>query len=86
MVEEIEIRIICSGCSRVFFVPAGMMEFQGLLKLTCQTCDQLLEIRHHSLKEQMVKEIMEIIEKSSYHFLNLPPVKMVQEKMEEEDD
>jgi len=81
-----EIRIFCSGCSREYFVPAEMQNFTSLLNLTCRKCNQLLEIRHHSLKEQMAQEMMQIIEKSTYNFLDLPPIKMTQEKMEEEDD
>lgn len=81
-----EIRIICSGCKQEYFVPAEMQNFKSLLNLTCRKCNQLLEIRHHSPKEQMVEKMMDIIEKSSYRFLNLPPIKMAQEKMEKENE
>lgn len=81
-----EIRIICSGCKSVYFVPIEMMEFKGIIDMSCKKCRQLLEIRHHSLKEQMREEILEMIEKSTYAFLDLPPIKYVSKEMEEQDE
>lgn len=82
----VDIRIVCSGCKREYFLPVEMLEFKSILDVNCKSCNQLLELRHHSLKEQMVEEITGIIEKSTYAFINEPPVKFVHKKMEEEDE
>lgn len=82
-----EIRLKCKECGRVYFVPLEMMEHREHLEMFCKTCNVPIPLVHHSsLKEEMRKELMEMIGKTTYQFLDEPPVKMATKKMEKKND
>lgn len=59
-----EIRVICPECRKEYFVPTGMLEVWGVIEVKCNDCYSILRL--DTLKEQMRKEIIEIMERSSY--------------------
>lgn len=79
-----EARLKCKECGRVYFIPLEMLDLSEHLEMFCKTCNIPIPLVHHSLKEEMRKELMDIIEKSTYQFLDEPPIKMAAKKMEKE--
>ncbi len=79
-----DIRIKCFECGRMYFLPIEILEVYEMIDITCKSCGATIDMKYHSLKEQMRSELMKIVEKSSYQFLDQPPIKEVVKKMEKE--
>ncbi len=78
-----DFKVKCSECSRAYFLPIEILEVHEMIDITCKSCNAPIDLKL-SLKEQMANEIMGIIEKSTYAFLDLPPMKHVTKEMEKE--